>query len=518
MKVRSQACFFQLEGEMDRASRSTPSVLTPFLGTLLIIFGGTLGALIGLMSAERQFLPLAFIIAVTVLILGLLPLRRFWTMGLVRGVPIYEVLRWGFLIMLSAAIVGPVASWSGFRSAFAFRLLYVGLCFGAVTWLLLQRQFLLKLGIGGFLTFLAFWLVWAAGSLVWAADKVAGIRYLIFLVMMVSVTVGTVLAVNSLKMLRIALLILLLTFLAAIGVGLLEILTDFRLPTSGMIGVPARFQWRVTSFFYNTNNFATYIALWLPFLIAPAFFTRRVMVLAAVAICTSLSVVCFMRTGSRANLLAVSLVALTLLLALALRRGVRIKWWQVILGIMVLLVAGLAMYLPFGGPFTVLNLPEKGIEAWHIGTLLDQITAGTGSGGARISLITNGLTALVQSGLLGVGPGNAEYHVQRMPGTERIYRLHNWWMEVLVNGGIFVFGGYLIYYGALLYNLFQVTVKAENELLAYAGISLLAALVGYSVGALGPSSAIHFTPMWIHFGLALAVINLFRRCEVKGEA
>lgn len=502
-----------LDSRLSKLIRSR-EVLLPIGGVWL---GSVIGALIGWMAAERQFVRLAFIVAVPLVVVGLLLLRRSWTIGILAAVPIREVLRWGFLIMLSGAIVGPVASWPGFRSAYAFRVLYVGLSIGAVSWLLLRRRVVLKLEIGGFVFFLAFWVLWAAASLGWAADKLEGMRYLIFLVMMISVSVGTLLVVNSLRMLQIALLILLLTFVLAIGIGMLEILTDFRLPTSGQIAAPARFQWRVTSFFYNTNNFATYIALWLPFLIAPAFFTRRVMVLAAVAICTSLSVVCFMRTGSRANLLALSLVALALLLALALRRGVRIKWWQVILGIMVLLVAGLGMYLPLGGPFTVLNLPEKGIEAWQFGTLLDQITAGTGSGGTRISLITNGLTALVQSGLLGVGPGNAEYHVQRMPGTERIYRLHNWWMEVLVNGGIFVFGGYLIYYGALLYNLFQVTVKAENELLAYAGISLLAALVGYSVGALGPSSAIHFTPMWIHFGLALAVINLFRKHDFKGE-
>lgn len=502
---------------MDRASRSTPSVLTPFLGTLLIIFGGTLGALIGLMSAERRFLPLAFIIAVTVLILGLLPLRRSWTMGLVRGVPIYEVLRWGFLIMLSAAIVGPVASWSGFRSAFAFRLLYVGLCFGAVTWLLLQRQFLLKLGIGGFLTFLAFWLVWAAGSLVWAADKVAGIRYLIFLVMMVSVTVGTVLAVNSLKMLRIALLILLLTFLAAIGVGLLEILTDFRLPTSGMIGVPARFQWRVTSFFYNTNNFATYIALWLPFLVTPVFFSRRVTVVAAGAIWAFLSLVCLMRTGSRVNLLALVLVVPSLLLVLAVRTGMRIKWRQVGLAVTVLLIAGLAIYLPLAGSFAILELSENAIKSWQFAPLVDQIAAGTGSGAVRISLIRNGLTALARYGLFGVGPGNAEYHLQRMPGTEHVYNQHNWWMEVLVNGGIFVFIGYLLFYLALLHNLFQAAVEEKNEVLAYAATSLFMALVGYIFGGMGPSTAIHFAPMWIHFGLALAVVNLYRKLAVKRE-
>ena len=35
---------------------------------------------------------------------------------------------------------------------------------------------------------------------------------------------------------------------------------------------------------------------------------------------------------------------------------------------------------------------------------------------------------------------------------------------------------------------------------------MLVALIGYAVGCLGPSTAIGFAPMWILFGLALAVI------------
>ena len=66
------------------------------------------------------------------------------------------------------------------------------------------------------LAFLAFWVVWALGSLAWAVDKPAAVEYLIFLVMMVSLSIGTVLAVNSATTMRILLLILLLTFLLEI--------------------------------------------------------------------------------------------------------------------------------------------------------------------------------------------------------------------------------------------------------------------------------------------------------------
>jgi len=424
--------------------------------------------------------------------------------------PFHEILRWGFLIMLPAAIIGSVAAWPTFRTLSVFRLLYLGLCLGAATWLLLKRRSSLRLEVGGLLLFLVFWVVWGLASLIWAVDKPAGMKYLIFLVMMVSLSIGTVLAVNSVRTMRILLMMLLVTFLMAIGIGLIEIATDFRLPTSGLVGAVERAQWAATSFFHNQNDFATYIALWLPFLLTVSFFTRRLWVVSAAGICAWLSVVCLLYTGSRANLVALALMIPSLLLVVALRAGKDIKPWQVALGLIILFGAALAVHLGISGSLPILQLPAIGVQHWRFETLSSEIAAGAGSGGNRIMLIMNGLTVLWNSRLVGVGPGNVEYHLMRTPGTELVYSLHNWWMEVLVNGGIFVFAGYLFFYGALLYNLFQIAVKAKGGILAYASTSLFAALIGYVLGALSPSSVIHFTPMWIHFGLSLAVIDLYK--------
>jgi teichuronic acid biosynthesis protein TuaE len=497
---------------MDRVSVSSPSIPKPLLQALLIVFGGTVGALIGLASGQGRLLLLTLVASVGIALIGLLLVPRS-----LSTLPFHEILHWGFLIMLPAAIVGSIAAWPTFRTLSAFRFLYLSLCVGAPTWLLLKRRFSLKLEVGGFILFLAFWVVWTFGALTWAVDKLAGMKYCLFLVMMVSLSIGTVLAVNSVKTVRIVLLMLLLVFLLAIGIGLVEIATDFRLPTSGLIGRPERYQWAVTSFFHNQNDFATYIVLWLPFLLAAGFFTtRRVSVVPVVVICALLSIVCLLYTGSRTNLLALALVVPSLLVIIAVRRGVSIKSWQVVLGLIILFGVALATYLGISGSLPLLSLPEIGIQHWRFDTLGSEIAAGAGSGGSRINLITNGLTALRDAYLLGVGPGNAEYHLQRMPGTEEVYNLHNWWMEILVNEGIFVFAGYLFFYAALLYKLFQVAVKAKSGILAYAGTSLFAALVGYTFGALSPSSAIHFTPMWIHFGLSLAVISLYRKRETGG--
>ncbi|HUW96033.1 MAG TPA: hypothetical protein VMW58_09600, partial [Anaerolineae bacterium] len=247
-----------------------------------------------------------------------------------------EALRWGFLLLLPAAVLGSVAAWPGFRTLSVFRILYIALSVGAVCWLLLKRRLPIRLRVAPFLWFLAFWLAWSLASLPWAADKAEGIRHSIFLVMMVSLSGGAAVAINNARSLRAALLLLVLVFGMALGIGLLEITTDFRLPTSGLVGLPERYQWAATSFFYNQNDFATYIALWLPFLLAVPFFTQRPFSLLAAALCSLASALCLLYTGSRANLLAFLLMIPSLLLVLALRRGTGSKRWQWVLGVVLI--------------------------------------------------------------------------------------------------------------------------------------------------------------------------------------
>ena len=429
-----------------------------------------------------------------------------------------EALRWGFLLLLPAAVLGSVAAWPGFRTLSAFRILYVALSIGAVCWLLLKRRLPINIRVAPFIWFLAFWVAWSLASLLWAADKAEGIRQSIFLVMMVSLSGGAAVAINNARSLRVALLLLGLLLGVALGIGLLEAATDFRLPTSGLVGLPERYQWAVTSFFYNQNDFATYLALWLPVLLAVPFFTQRPASLLAAALCSLASALCLLYTGSRANLLAFLLMIPSLLLVLALRKGIGSKRWQWILGVALIIAVACTVYLGTIGSLPILQPPEIGVKHWQFATLGAEMDAGTGSGGTRIKLLGGGLAVILNSRLLGVGPGNAEYHIRRIPGLETVYNLHNWWLEVLVTGGVLVFVGYVIFYACLLYALFRVATRTADGLLAFTATGLFAALIGYTLGALAPSSAIHFTPMWIHFGLGLAVVSLYGDQQAHAKA
>jgi teichuronic acid biosynthesis protein TuaE len=429
-----------------------------------------------------------------------------------------DILRWGFLLMLPAAVLGSVAAWPGLRTVSLFRILFVVLSIGGATWVLLNRRLPRGVHVRAPLLFLGFWVLWTLVSLSWAVDKGAAVRYSSFLVMMVSISAGTVLAIHNFRMLRVALSLLLLVFGFGLFIALFEITAGFRLPTSALIDLPERFQWAVTAFFHNQNDFATYIALWLPFLVAVPFLARSAPTVAAAAICALVSVICLLYTGSRTNLLALVLALPTLLVVLALRKGTSSTWWQWLLGIGLLCAVVCTGYLGMSGALPIVRLSEIGVQHWRFDTLGAEIEAQTGSGGTRIRLTEGGLALARASRLLGVGPGNAEYHLRHMPGLETVHNLHNWWLEVLVNGGIFIFVGYLSFYAYLVYNLFMVATKTKTMLIAWVASALFAALLGYTLGSLSPSSAIHFTPMWIHFGLSLAVINLNRKYEAEANS
>jgi teichuronic acid biosynthesis protein TuaE len=428
-----------------------------------------------------------------------------------------DILRGGFLLMLPAAVLGSVAAWPGLRTLSLFRILYVALCAGGAIWVLRQRRLPRGVRVRGFLLFLAFWIVWTLVSLIWADDKGAGVRYAVFLLMMVSLSAGTVLAVDNTRTLRIALILLFAVFAASLAIGLLEMTTDFRLPTSGLVGRDQRYQWAVTSIFHNQNDFATYIALWLPFLLALPFFARRAGAMLGALAGSLISVVCLLYTGSRTNLLALALAVPGLLLILAVRKGTSSNRRQWALGIALVCAVVSTTYLGMRGALHLVQLPKVGVSHWQFDTLGAEIEAGSGSGGTRLRLIEGGLAVARSSRLLGVGPGNAEYHLRRLPGLETVYNLHNWWLEVLVNGGVLVLVGYLFFYGALLYGLFMVATRTDDALMALVAVALFAALVGYTLGSLSPSSAIHFTPMWIHFGLSMAVVNLRRKHEADAR-
>jgi O-antigen ligase len=129
----------------------------------------------------------------------------------------------------------------------------------------------------------------------------------------------------------------------------------------------------------------------------------------------------------------------------------------------------------------------------------------------RSSLLTEGIELVGATGGLGVGAGNAEVSVRSLANFPGVANLHNWGLEVLVNGGLVGLGLFIALYAYMAVGQVRAARGGRDPLVRYLGLAGGLALLGFLAGSLGPSTAVAFAPMWVTFGLCLATIVLHRR-------
>jgi O-antigen ligase len=157
------------------------------------------------------------------------------------------------------------------------------------------------------------------------------------------------------------------------------------------------------------------------------------------------------------------------------------------------------------------QLDERTVTKLDFGILQQQYESGSGSGAVRGNLLGDGLAIVADTDGLGVGAGNAETRVRSLDDFPGVANLHNWWLEVLVNGGVVGLALYIAFFLTLLRGQAQVARRARDPLVRYMSLAGTLALVGWVIGSVGPSTAIHYAPMWIVFGLGMGSIALARR-------
>ena len=412
----------------------------------------------------------------------------------------------GLVIAAGAALLGPNLAPPGLPWLFAFRILILALLVGAVVWLLLGRAIPLPRRVGPPAVVLALLVCLAGVSLIWADDVVAAARWASFLAMMAALATGVAIVGRRTAGLRALVICLGLVFVAACIVAVAELGLGLRLPTRDTVGDAGR-RFGAASFFGNPNNFATYLSLTLPFfLVAPIVWKdagRRLVAYAG----TGAILLLLLFTGSKSNLIAAGLVLAGLVLVVGGDRRARAR----VIGAAVVAVIAVAVVVPSVQGSGVVPLPEQAVSKFDFGLLAEQIESGTGSGGTRRSLTSQGLGLVADSRGLGVGAGNAETRVRAQDTQIRVTNLHNWWLEVLVDLGVLGLGLILALWLMLVHGGLRAWTRGREETTRWLGLASALALVGFVAGALGPSSAIHFAPMWITIGAAMTAIGLLGR-------
>ena len=91
-------------------------------------------------------------------------------------------------------------------------------------------------------------------------------------------------------------------------------------------------------------------------------------------------------------------------------------------------------------------------------------------------------------------------------------------LEILINYGIFVFVGYILFYLGLVLTMWRVHRRTKNREEKMICEALLVALVGFFLASISSSSIMAFSPQWLLFAFALAFLNYQRIRRLEAVA
>jgi teichuronic acid biosynthesis protein TuaE len=190
---------------------------------------------------------------------------------------------------------------------FPYRILLI------ILWLLFIVNFLLKKGsigvehlkVKNFLNFLLLWFLYAVLSLVWAVDKSAALREVVFLFVNISMVFFIIFYLSELNLLKKLYFLWLMVFAIFIPIAFFEVFTGQHLSVSKLASTThPKLAFLPTTFFYNPNDFATYLVLSLPFFLTLIRYKREILTRLIGGLAFFAGVFLLFSTRSRANLFA----------------------------------------------------------------------------------------------------------------------------------------------------------------------------------------------------------------------
>ena len=353
----------------------------------------------------------------------------------------------------------------------------------------------------GMVTVYLLWWVWALCSVLWAMSLGSWLQAMVLLTLGISSIVGIFLFTRDYVQWRtlIKAVWVMMTFLSIWG--LFEITTNIYLLAD--LGKLDKYSTFVTqpwtripiTYLANQNDYATILLATLPINLILMNTTKNSLKKLLTLLCMLLSTFLIFQSGSRMSLLmALAFYGIYVLL------GVRWDFTRkqvLTTGSIVLTLAILAFaFVP----------PIRGMVTDLIYILPRPVISGDVG---RMNMWRNGLMYLGKTFGLGVGAGNIEVWMETfgpLP-TNNIFNIHNWWLEILVGYGAFIFIAYVLGYALMIYRLFNLKkfVNRIHQKIMNAFISFLLVFIGASITS---ANNMLIEWHWVFFGLIIAYIGI----------
>ncbi|WP_231392107.1 O-antigen ligase family protein [Paenibacillus sp. HGH0039] len=335
------------------------------------------------------------------------------------------------------------------------------------------------------LIFFIGWLLYAVIQMEWIIMTENTIKYVKNLVYGVGLVILFSLHVQTFKKLITVYNAWLFSLVLMIGIGWWEVLTGNHLPKSGALQY--QLDEVATAAFYNPNDFAFFLIVSLPVL----FFSisDKNVGMKAFSWLIMLSSVYFIYLA-QARMIYILLIGMIFLYMgyLIFYRKIKIVL-SIIAGVLVFCLAFLKQLTDFWQQIISLKGDDGSVEVRRV--------------------LTADAWNIAQNNIFGVGAGNIEYYLDQF-GTNvgRIVNVHNWWIEILANYGIFVFSGYVLF---MVFSLFLIgkslLQKTSNAHYMY---PLFFSLLVFTVSCIESSSVAGMGITWLLPAITICVLNIMK--------
>jgi len=348
--------------------------------------------------------------------------------------------------------------------------------------------------------------IWFLLSCMWAENKTYALVYLVqLLIGIAAVLLVQFFVVDKRSFVFYKNKVLYPIFLLILLLSLLEIFTNFRWPISALSNcndwfgrenilmdilkterIKGYIDSSPTVFFWNPNNLAVFLCLFLPFLNKRSWLHVFLFV-------TTIFVI--YNTGSRLSIISIGLV----LLIICLFKFSTIRFLVYFISILILpiiffpnSIAAIKANEPIERIIGINLIPIIGLNYKEGPTVKD---TNDNSKSIRKQLYKQGLQDIIDSKLVGVGAGNAEWNnFKRKELTQNITSVHFYWLELFINGGVVTLLLFAGYFSQIANDLYRLRSSETT-------IALVTASIIFLIAVISMSSANYYLPYYGFLGL-----------------
>lgn len=384
-------------------------------------------------------------------------------------------------------------------------------------YLLFKKKYTLQKIDKKILSFYIIWYLYIVVSIIWSKNTSYAIKYIIiytimflFLFILIQFNSSREKFYNTLKVMGIM-------FVIVICIGLLESIIGIQLPVKHYYNYTVHqlslrelslVSKRPIAFFYNSNNFATVVTIFLSFSMFFTFYCKRRMHKILAYIVTIIAFSTIILTNSRTNFL--SAVVVTIIFSILILLDDRKKSLiYIVLFLISFTISYNYSYLLVSNR-DVSNQPQISKRMNELSNIYkNKVELGEeGSVNERMTIINDVYEGVIKEGrIFGFGAGNTPQYLMDRKNTAGIYSPHGLLIELLGDFGLPFLILFICYTLYLLYSTFKTSVT-KSGISKSIGYSLMTSIIGYGIASFAPSSVTYFLPNWIFIGLVISYIQI----------